>query len=126
MSILEAPIGYLENSDIDSQGNITNKQLLDSNLPILVMIQANYCGHCTHSKPAFQEFASMNEGKVICLTIQGDSTNPTEKELASRVKDFLPNFKGYPTYVLYKNGRIAKPDLTTDRSVNGLAKFVFG
>ena len=101
MSYLDSPIAYLQNDDFDSEGNITNKEIPD-NIPIVIMLQANFCGHCTKAKPAFQDFANNND-KVFCATIQGDGNEKGEAELGKRLSNMYKDFKGYPTYIGYKN-----------------------
>jgi thiol-disulfide isomerase/thioredoxin len=107
MMYLQKPIGYLVNSDFDEDGNLINKKI-PNNIPILIMIQANFCGYCSHAKPAFQEFANKNEGKVFCATIQGDGKEVGEKELMKKIKKIDPSFRGYPSYVVYKNNKLIK------------------
>ena len=107
MMYLQKPIGYLVNSDFDEDGNLTNKKI-PTNIPVLIMIQANFCGYCSHAKPAFQEFANKNEGKVFCATIQGDGKEVGEKELMRKIKKIDPSFRGYPSYVVYKNSKLNK------------------
>ena len=72
------------------------------------MIQAEFCGHCTTSKPAFQEFANKNKDKVFCATIQGDGKQKGESELSKNIKKIYPDFRGYPSYVVYKNNKFFK------------------
>ena len=113
MEYLTPPVAYLDTNDFDNDGNLINNQLLSSNLPVFIMIQAVFCGHCTRAKPWFQEFAQKNVGKVICCSIQGDSDIKSVKELLSRLNKICPGFVGYPSYVvfnknkkiLYDNGR---------------------
>ena len=46
-------VAYLQDSDFDIKGNIINKNIPD-NIPIVIMLQAEFCGYCTKAKPAFQ------------------------------------------------------------------------
>ena len=113
MEYLTPPVAYLDTTDFDEDGNLINKQLVESNLPVFIMIQAIFCGHCTRAKPWFQEFAQQNVGKVICCSIQGDSDMKSVKELTGRIHKICPDFVGYPSYVVfnknekmrYKGGR---------------------
>jgi hypothetical protein len=107
MEYLTPPVAYLDANDFDDNGNLINKQLIDSNLPVFIMIQAVFCGHCTKAKPWFQEFAQKNVGKVICCSIQGDSDMKSVKELTSMLNKICSEFIGYPSYVVfYKNEKI--------------------
>lgn len=107
MIYLQKPVGYLINSDFDEDGNLINKKI-PNNIPVLIMIQANFCGYCSQAKPAFQEFANKNEGKVFCATIQGDGKEVGEKELANKIKKIDPSFRGYPSYIVYRNSKFIK------------------
>lgn len=118
---LNKPVAYLEDQDFDSKGNLIAP--IPAGQPVVVMIQASWCPHCTHAKPAFQEFANKNKGKVFCATIQSDGDRPSEKKLGERIKDIIPSFRGFPEYVLYIDGkRVAKE--IKGRGVSDLEAFV--
>jgi thiol-disulfide isomerase/thioredoxin len=123
MSFLNIPVAYLTDSDIDDGGNIITPQI-PSDLPLLLMIQANFCGHCTTAKPALQEFAQKHGNRVVVATIQADGKEPGEMELAQRLSKIYPGFSGFPEYMLFKD---KKPYKKHDggRSVEDLEKFVF-
>ena len=50
---LVSPIVYLESKDFTNSGTLKHFK----NKTCVIMIQANYCGHCTSAKPLFQKFA---------------------------------------------------------------------
>ena len=108
MEYLTPPVAYLDSSDFDGEGKLSNSHLLSSNLPVFVMIQAVFCGHCTRAKPWFQEFAEKNVGKVICCSIQGDSDIESVKKLSSIIPKMCPDFVGFPTYVIFDKGQTIK------------------
>ena len=118
---LNNPVAYLEDSDIDSQGNLVNSQI-PKDIPVVVMLQASWCPHCTSAKPAFQEFADKYQGKVFAATVQADGDKESEKKLGKRVSQIKPGFRGFPDYVLYKNGRRVDKEIG-GRGVSDLAKF---
>jgi thiol-disulfide isomerase/thioredoxin len=103
---LTKPIAYLTIKDFDSNGNLINPKLKDGK--VIIMIQANFCGYCTIAKPAFQELAIDNQATFICVTIQGDGKESGEKELNDMIKKIDPTFRGFPSYVGYKNGKYIK------------------
>jgi thiol-disulfide isomerase/thioredoxin len=107
MMFLNEPIAYLVDSDIDSSGNLVNEDI-PKDIPVMIMIQAGFCGHCTNAKPAYQEFANNNVGKVFCATIQADGKEAGEKELGKRLSTFLPEFRGFPDYRVYHKGKMVK------------------
>ncbi len=41
----EKPVYYLQRNDFDDNGNLIVPEL--RNKKVIIMIQANYCGHCT-------------------------------------------------------------------------------
>jgi thiol-disulfide isomerase/thioredoxin len=104
MEYLTPPVAYLDSSDFDEEGNLINSQILSTNQPVFVMIQAVFCGHCTRAKPWFQEFAEKNIGKVICCSIQGDSDMKSVKDLLGRLNKICPDFVGFPSYVIFNKG----------------------
>lgn len=120
---LNNPVAYLQDSDFDSNGNIKNPVILNSGKPVVIMIQANFCGYCTQAKPDFQNFADKNRNKVFCATIQGDGNEPGEKELSKRIDSIKPGFQGFPDYVLYRNGRRVDKEIN-GRDVKNLENFV--
>ena len=122
MEYLTPPVAYLDTNDFDDDGNLINKQLLDSNLPVFIMIQAIFCGHCTKAKPWFQEFAQKNVGKVICCSIQGDSDMKSVKELSNRLNKICSEFVGYPTYVVFNKNKKIK--YTSGRKTEDLQSFL--
>jgi thiol-disulfide isomerase/thioredoxin len=122
MEYLTPPVAYLDTNDFDNDGNLINNQLLSSNLPVFIMIQAVFCGHCTRAKPWFQEFAQKNVGKVICCSIQGDSDIQSVKELTGRLNKICPDFVGYPSYVVFNKGQ--KTRYESGRKTENLQSFL--
>lgn len=91
---------YLENSDFSQDG----KLLVSSDKPVVILLKADYCGHCKTFKPEFEKAVSLAGDRVNFATIQLDGGD-TERELGKRVGQFIPNFQGVPTVVIYKNGK---------------------
>lgn len=115
---LRRPVGYLEASDFDEAGNLINPTLM--NKPVLIMVQAEFCGYCTKAKPGFQQLA--DEGIIQCMTIQPDGDRQSEKALQAVLNNIYPDFPGYPSYILYdKKQRIPH---TGGRSAEELKAFV--
>jgi len=122
MEYLTPPVAYLDSSDFNEEGNLINSQILSTNQPVFVMIQAVFCGHCTRAKPWFQEFAEKNIGKVICCSIQGDSDMKSVKELTSMLNKICSEFVGYPTYVVFNKNKKIK--YTGGRKTEDLQSFL--
>ena len=103
LEYLDKPIAYLQDEDFDSEGNLIADGI-PKNKPVVVMIQAAFCGHCSTAKPAFQRFAKQNKN-VFCATIQGDGKEEGEPELARRLESIKPGFRGFPDYCLFIDGK---------------------
>jgi thiol-disulfide isomerase/thioredoxin len=121
MTDFTRPIGYLENSDFDSEGTLVNPNI-PKDIPVVIMMQASWCGYCQKAKPAFQQFADQNQGKVFCATIQADGVRPSEKALGKRIPSIKKGFRGFPEYVLYKAGSPVDKQIT-GRDVEHLKVF---
>ena len=121
MKYLNKPIYYLQRNDFDDNGNLIN-QNIPKDIPTIIMIQANFCGHCVTAKPAYQELANKMNGKVFFATIQGDGTEPGEKELNDILNKIDLKFKTFPTYIAYYKGN--RKVHNGGRSVNDLEKFI--
>lgn len=111
------PVAYLLRSDFTSDGNLVASL---ARKPVFVMIQTNGCGHCVRAKPAFQQLA--NEGAVTAMTIDGGSSNPAEKPLKDMLDVIYPNFRGFPSYMMFVNGK--RIPYTGDRSLASMRQFV--
>jgi len=117
-------IGYLENDDFDNSGQLFNKILLAKKIPIVVMVQASWCPFCIKSKPEFQEYANRtNSNQVFCTTIHEDGDRQSERDLGERIKTIIPNFKGFPHYALYINGKLYENKEIKGTSVEDLGEF---
>jgi thiol-disulfide isomerase/thioredoxin len=107
------PILYLETKDFTPSGNLKHFK----NKTCVIMVQANYCGHCTSAKPEFQKFARNNQS-VVCLTIQGDN-----KEMVNLITSIKPTFEGFPDYFLFKRGKFVNKEIN-GRTEADLEQFV--
>lgn len=117
-------VGYLEDTDVDSKGNLINKGI-PKNIPSVLMIYASWCPACKACLNQVQEFADKNQGKVCVLAIQADDQKPSVQALAKRIKSFYPEFRGYPTFLAYNKGKMVKEKELQERSVSGLEDFAF-
>jgi thiol-disulfide isomerase/thioredoxin len=122
MTSLKHPVFYLQNDDLDDNGDILNSKI-PTDIPMVVIVQASWCGHCTTAKPHFQKFADETEGDVYCCTIQKDGVQKGESELGGRVSEFDDSFKGFPHYMLYRGGKRVEGTLK-NREIDGLHDFV--
>jgi thiol-disulfide isomerase/thioredoxin len=120
MKFLNKPVYYLQRSDFDNEGNITNPEI-PVDKPIVIMIQAGFCHFCEIAKPAFQEFANSNADKYFIATIQPDGDVKGEREIEPILKKIDPEFMGYPSYVIHYKGK--RFPHKGGRDVNSLIEF---
>ena len=114
---------YLEDDDIDELGTISDYIItLSGGKPILLMIQGSFCGWTQKAKPAFQEHANITNQGIQHATILIDG-NESEKALGKRIKKFIKDYNGVPTFVLFVNGRYISTH-TGPRTVDGFNTFL--
>jgi len=106
-------IYYLESFDLDMK----NKQLLPSMMPeykdkkFVVMVKAEWCGHCQHAMPEFQKASEEMKNDKNVLFCYADVTGEMaeEKEISKLARDFFDGFRGFPNISVFQNGKeIAK------------------
>lgn len=119
MNDLKIPVVYLDNSDFTSDGRLIVPKDVPQSIPFLVMVQASWCPHCVNAKPDFQAFSEKHKGRVISATIQSDGSSSLEKALSKRIDSIIPDFRGFPHYLVYVNGRPVKT-VDTGRSLSDL------
>jgi thiol-disulfide isomerase/thioredoxin len=135
MDYFDLPVYYLQRSDFDDNGYLTNPKL--KNKKVIVMLQANYCGWCKKAKPDFLEAAkhvhqleqnggTLESQKVVFTTIQADGDQPGESELNEIIGRIKPDFKGFPDYVLFVNGKPSNNNGPLGRDSNNIINYVFG
>jgi thiol-disulfide isomerase/thioredoxin len=118
MSYLLKPVIYLESKDFTNKLNLKDFK----NKTCVVMVQSNYCGHCTTAKPHFQKFAENNKS-IVCLTIE-DSNSDDSKKMVDVVTKLKPSFEGFPDYLLFKNNKFIPKEINgrTEESLKEFTK----
>lgn len=114
-------VGYLEDFDFDSNGRLINKDI-PNDKPVVIMIFASWCPHCVSTKPEFQKFANEMKDKVFCAAIQADGERESEKKLMEKIESIKPGFRGFPDFVLYKNGERVNKEIQ-GRTVESFVQF---
>lgn len=92
----------LKQSDFKSNGDnlYINKAMTGGN-PGLLLIYANWCGHCNRFKPVFNEIVQQMGDKFPCMSIEH-----TELEKNQKLMTDL-DFQGYPTIKFFdQHGKI--------------------
>jgi len=121
MKYFTKPVAYLQDQDFNNDGVITNPSV-PTDTPVVIMIMASYCSHCHNAMSAFQQFAEKHQGRVFTACIQGDGTNEGEQALAKRWKNIDPQFKGYPSFALFMNGKFVTSNIS-GRALKNLEEF---
>lgn len=112
-------IYYLQNGDFSDDGTLK----VPHNKPVIVAVVASWCGFCQRMKPDFQEFANRHGGdKAYVAVIQTDGETPEEKQIGSKLKTIVPDFKGFPTIVKIKDGKVIDY-FEGERTVEGFQQF---
>lgn len=86
-------------SNLKITGENFEKEVLNSNIPVLVDFYATWCGPCKMMSPIVEEIAQEMEGKIKVLKIDTDD----EQELAIKY-----GIMSIPTFIIFKNGKIEK------------------
>lgn len=83
--------------------NITDdmfkKEVLDSDIPVLVDFWAPWCGPCRMIAPVIEEISSEYEGKIKVLKLNTDENPQTASEY---------QITAIPTLLFFKNGKVVK------------------
>lgn len=82
--------------------------------PFIVMVYANWCGHCKNMKPHFRKAAKQFSDKAQFACLDGD-----------KAKQFLKqnNIGGFPIMLKYKNGKKVD-ELGGGQQPKGIERFV--
>lgn len=86
-------------SDLKITSENFEKEVLNSDIPVLVDFYATWCGPCKMMSPIVEEIAKKMEGKVKVLKIDTDE----EQQLAIKY-----GIMSIPTFIIFKNGKIEK------------------
>lgn len=94
---------HLEDDDFTKDGKLRLPEEF-SGKPAIVMVFATWCGPCRSTKPHYAELFKELNGKdvvVACVNGSGESTLDSEQKLMKRIKDIIPDFRGFPHIALF-------------------------
>lgn len=89
-------IPYLEGNDINDDGSV--KEYVGNGKPVVMMVQGNFCPHCTTAKPTFTQFAKSTP-TIVAVTVQTDGSD-TDREASKKLSKVntspgVPSFLGF-------------------------------
>ena len=77
-------------------GDLNGKQIKGVNQDGLLMVQADWCGHCTHAKPDFQKLYKQMHGKYFIGTVSDEDADVVK----------MLGIQGFPSFFTVKGGKI--------------------
>lgn len=100
---------YLEDCDFTSDGRLSLPPPYNGK-HCLVMIFAHWCGPCKMTKPEYAKLKNLVGKDVVICAINGSGQKDSyksEQDLMSRLKDIIPDFKGFPHIAVFgKDGKL--------------------
>ena len=99
-------IHYLEKHDFkDGELNIDIFPEEYKNCTFVVMIMAEWCGHCKNAKPAFIEVAEMmKDNKEVVYCFIDVTVDPDTKDILK----LLDGFRGFPDFRVFNSNKDGK------------------
>lgn len=97
-------IPYLEDSDINPDASL--KTHVNNGKPVVMMVQADFCGYCTKAKPDFQRLAQ-SMPNIAVVTVQTDG-GPGDKR-AGQMLAAVNSSPGVPAFLGFNSqGKFVK------------------
>jgi thiol-disulfide isomerase/thioredoxin len=104
-------VSYVEDFDFSFNNAIFKPSLANPDNLYVIMVFADWCGHCKHFIPEYKSLATTLKDtrmKLCCIDGSREGIRPSERSLVSRIKEIMPEFRGFPTIVMYKGGKLIK------------------
>ena len=95
----------LKNKDFDKELNLINKDAKDK---AIILYYADWCGHCNHLKPIYQELIDLSKsGKldVAVAAVNSDESDGLLQRIQGMGENSEYNVQGFPTIVSYSKGK---------------------
>jgi len=113
-------IAYLEGKDVKEDGSL--EPHVGNGLPVLVMVQGNFCGWCTKAKPEFQKLLGNKSFVVVTVQTDGEGGDKAANAKISKVN----TSPGVPSFLLFDgNGKYVRSH-DGERTAKALSSFASG
>jgi protein disulfide-isomerase A6 len=86
------------------KGDFDDKLNLKKDGKVVVLYFANWCGHCNHLKPAYNELADKSKGFTVAA-VDADDNDGLIELIQSMGTSAEYHVQGFPTIVSYNNGK---------------------
>lgn len=105
---------------MDNTIPIRNDNNLNDNKTKVYLFYADWCGHCKHYKPIFNEFKDkvINDKNIVIIEVNADDHMPDKNTLYKKY-----DIDGFPTTVIDKNNHMSK--LVGNKSIEELMDVVY-
>ena len=105
---------------MDNTIPIRNDNNLDDNKTKVYLFYADWCGHCKHYKPIFNEFKDKvsTDTNIVIIEVNADDDMPDKNTLYKKY-----DIDGFPTTVIDKNNNMTK--LVGNKSIEELMDVVY-
>jgi len=116
-------VWYLEEKDFNKKGTFINKEKNPYNYPIVIMVQASWCGACKAMRPYYAKFAEKvdDDDMPILVTTADTGENPQMVDLLDTFENV--DIRAYPTLILYVNNKVFKVQAGALQSVDDIMAF---
>lgn len=93
----------LKNKDFDKDLNLINSQAGNKTI---VLYYADWCGHCNHLKPTYQQLIDMSDKLgVTVAAVNSDNSDGLLDRINKMGVKAEYEVRGFPTIVSYHNGK---------------------
>ncbi len=118
MSKMMIGIPYLEGKDVNDDGSLAS--YVGKGKPVVMMVQGNFCPHCTTAKSGYVQFAKSTPS-IVAVTIQTDGDD-NDKQAVTKLSK-VNTSPGVPAFLGFDKSGKFKSIHNGGRGVSSLQKF---
>ena len=106
------------------KSNKLHNKLFNDNDNGIILVHANWCGHCIQFKPEWSKFTAKfkKSDNLIVTEIESDSFNKLQSENQDLYNRIAKDVNGFPSILTVKNGKVEK--YLNERTSNALEEHV--